>query len=449
VIVDTGQGKCYDENQEISCPRDGEAYYGQDAQYTGVQPSFLDNGDGTVTDLNTGLMWVKTSGEKLAYAEALAGADDFELAGFDDWRLPTIKELYSLIDFSGSTGMSAGTSVPYIDTDFFDFEYGDTVSDERHIDSQYWSGTEYVGTVFGGQPAVFGVNFADGRIKGYPRDSGPGGSPMVQYVRYVRGNPDYGDNDFVDNSDGTITDLATGLIWQKDDSGASMNWEDALAYCEILEHNGYDDWRLPNAKELQGIVDYARAPDAAEPGKQGPAIDPIFDLTESGSWFWTSTTHLDGPNAGFAVYVTFGQAFGVFNDGTLVNVHGAGAQRSSPKSGNPTDWTAGHGPQNDEIRIYNYARCVRGGAQYVEVTGSDTGAPVDNQPIARNYLFGSQPPQGVQSPGGAPMGAAPPKDAIDACSGLSEYAACGFRSPHGQVSGACQQIQAQLACVRR
>jgi hypothetical protein len=59
---------------------------------------------------------------------------------------------------------------------------------------------------------VFGVNFADGRIKGYPGDISPRGQPMKQFVRYVRGNPEYGINDFADNGDGTITDTATGLM---------------------------------------------------------------------------------------------------------------------------------------------------------------------------------------------------------------------------------------------
>ena len=59
-----------------------------------------------------------------------------------------------------------------------------------------------------------------------------------------------------------------------------------------------------------------------------------------------------------AVYVAFGQAFGTMN-GRTMNVHGAGAQRSDPKSGDPGDWAGGFGPQGDDIRIYNHARCVR------------------------------------------------------------------------------------------
>ncbi|MFC1893662.1 hypothetical protein ACFLYR_06525 [Chloroflexota bacterium] len=56
VVVDTGQDKCYHNAREISCPQPGEAFYGQDAQYQGVQLAYQDNGDGTVTDLNTGLL---------------------------------------------------------------------------------------------------------------------------------------------------------------------------------------------------------------------------------------------------------------------------------------------------------------------------------------------------------------------------------------------------------
>ncbi|MCP4249648.1 MAG: DUF1566 domain-containing protein [bacterium] len=363
-IVDTGQTGFYDAAGSITAPQPGDPFYGQDAQYTGVQPSYLDNGDGTVADLNTGLMWQQTPDldNKSTYAQALAGADTFNLAAHTDWRLPTVKELYSLIDFNGSSF----NLVPYIDTNYFDFRFGDESQGERVIDAQYWSCTEYVGLTMNNDPTVFGVNFADGRIKGYPRDTGPGGSPMTQFVRYVRGNTDYGVNGFVDNGDGTITDQATGLMWQQVDSAGTYNWQQALDYAENLVHAGFDDWRLPNAKELQSIVDYTRAPDAPAPAPQGPAIDPVFSVTTTESWHWTGTTHLDAPTPTFAVYVCFGQAWGWMQQppgsGNYVyqNVHGAGAQRSDPKSGNPADYPYGHGPQGDEIRIYNYVRVVRG-----------------------------------------------------------------------------------------
>lgn len=102
---------------------------------------------------------------------------------------------------------------------------------------------------------------------------------------------------FVDNGDGTITDMATGLMWVKDGNGAGCNygagiaWAAAIDFCEALDFAGYDDWRLPNIKELVSILDY---------GRYGPAIDPIFINTRSGS-YWQSTTYLDGPDTAYVL----------------------------------------------------------------------------------------------------------------------------------------------------
>jgi hypothetical protein len=381
-VVDTGQQTFYDDSTEIVAPLPSEPFYGQDAEYEGPEPSYVDNGDGTVTDLLTGLMWQKTPGEKATYDDAVANAGTFELAGHDDWRLPTIKELYSLIDFggidpSGWTGGDPSELTPFIDTEYFDFEYGDADAGERIIDAQYWSSTEYVGETMGGDATTFGVNFADGRIKGYPSEPvGPPGQQftMTAFVRHVRGGDGYGLNDFVDNGDGTITDLATGLMWMQEDSGTGYDWEGALAYAEGLTFAGHDDWRLPNAKELQSIVDYTRSPQTTS----SPAIDPILDCTaivdEGGGvnypFYWTGTTHINWTETegAWGAYVAFGEALGWMQPPgggsyELLDVHGAGAQRSDPKSGDPADWPYGNGPQGDVVRIYNYVRCVRGGVE--------------------------------------------------------------------------------------
>ena len=351
-VVDTGQTQCFDDAHAITPPQPGGAYYGQDAQYDGPQFAYRDNGDGTVTDLNTGLMWQQAFADPMLFEDADGYASNLRLGGYDDWRVPTIKELYSLAAFWGSIR----TLAPYLDTDYFAFEYP-SYEGARIIDAQYWSSTVYVGITMGGDTGVFGYNFADGRIKAYPSGLN-GGHSKVNYLRCVRGGKGYGVNHFVDNGDGTITDRATGLMWTKGDSGRTMNWGDALAYAEGLDCAGHSDWRLPNAKELQSIVDYTRAPDAADPAMRTAAIDPIFDITETESWYWTSTTH--GDNL-YGVYVCFGRALSEWlYNGDKMNAHGAGAQRSDPKSGDPADYAGGHGPQGDQIRIYNYARCVRG-----------------------------------------------------------------------------------------
>jgi len=386
-IVDTDQEIYYDSINETSEPLSGEAFHGQDANYNGFQPSYQDNSDGTVTDLVTGLMWQKSPDmdndgdidydDKMSYSEAMAGAVSFNLAGYADWRLPTIKEMYSLILFSGEDpsgyeGTSTEDLVPFINTNYFDFAYGDLSANERLIDAQMASSNIYVGTTMMGAETMFGVNFADGRIKGYPTGPMPGQSEDKQfYVMYVRGN-EYGINEFNDNDDGTITDNASGLMWTKNDDGEGMTWENALSYAESSNFAGHSDWRLPNAKELHSILDYSRAPSVTN----SAAIDPVFNcseiIDEGGNtnypFYWTGTTHAnwqeDSPG-GFGAYVCFGEALGFMevppNSGnyTLMDVHGAGSQRSDPKVGDPANWPNGHGPQGDVIRIFNYVRMVR------------------------------------------------------------------------------------------
>ena len=367
-IPDTGQDRCYNNTQAISCPAPGNSFFGQDAQYQGYPPAYRDNRDGTVSDLNTGLMWSKGgSPDKLSLVEAQREAERMNLGGHSDWRAPTIKELYSLIDFRGYTGFSGRRSfnsvpsnaIPFINTDYFDFLYGPI--GERYIDAQWLTGTQYVSTTMHGMETLFGVNFADGRIKGYGYKHPRGQVHKRFYVRYVRGGP-YGQNQFKDNGDGTITDQATGLTWTRMDSKQAMNWKEALAYAENLKLAGHDDWRLPNAKELQYIVDYSRSPDTTG----SAAIDPLFQCSsitnEKGQkdypYYWTSTTHMDGPRPGSSgIYIAFGRAMGQIQ-GQIMDVHGAGAQRSDPKTG---DAMIGRGPQGDATRINNYVRAVRGG----------------------------------------------------------------------------------------
>jgi len=371
-IVDTNQIRCYNNYTEISYPEVNSGFFGQDAQYRGNQPSYKNNRDGTVTDLNTGLMWTRDPGEKMTYKQAVIGASKCNTGGYHDWRLPTIKELYSLIQFNGTdtNPMNSDSSslTPFI-SKVFKFQYGKAEDGDRIIDSQYATCTLYGSTTMDENRTMFGVNFADGRIKGYPIDRTRGRSEKTFYVIYVRGNSNYGKNDFTDNGDGTVTDRATGLMWMKVDSGilkkGKMDWEQALEWAENLEYAGYSDWRLPNAKELQSIVDYSRCPDVT----QSAAIDPVFKVTsitnEKGQidypFYWTGTTHSSGNGRGYAaVYISFGRALGYMRGG-WVDVHGAGAQRTDPKSGDPSKFSNGRGPQGDAVRIFNYVRCVREG----------------------------------------------------------------------------------------
>jgi hypothetical protein len=97
---------------------------------------------------------------------------------------------------------------------------------------------------------------------------------------------------FQDNGDGTVTDNCTGLMWQKDTADWNgdgtispidqFSWQDALKYCEGLDLVGHDDWRLPNIRELQSIVDY---------GQAGESVDPVFRAESE--LYWSSSTRFN------------------------------------------------------------------------------------------------------------------------------------------------------------
>lgn len=362
-IVDTGVKDFYSDEAIISEPQANDAFYGQDATYQFNEPSYTNNADGTITDNVTGLMWEQDMGSKLSFEDAFSKAELSGLGGHSDWRVPTLKELYSLILFTGSVKGEQAIDF-FIDTDYFNQALGDVSIGEREIDAQTWSSTKYVGRTMNSDETVFGVNFIDGRIKGYPKYKPGTGASNTMYFRMVRGNIEYGKNNFVDNGDGTVSDLATGLMWQKTDDGTTRDWEESLAYAENLELATYSDWRLPNAKELQSIVDYSRSPQTTN----SPAINPVFETTEINDpdgnagqypFFWTSTSHLDGANPyASAAYIAFGEGQGEMN-GTLMDVHGAGCQRSDPKSGNANNYPEFWGPQGDVRYVYNFVRCVR------------------------------------------------------------------------------------------
>ena len=257
-IVDTKQGFCYNDSVKIECPNKNEDYYGQDAQYTGIQPSYTDNGDGTITDNVTGLMWAQDqSSQTMPWSQASPYCESLTTGGYTDWRMPTVKELWSIRDFS--------TGWPWIDTTYFNLTGDGTQMSQHHswTSNAYLVVSEYQNEQVIGDPHWI-VNDWTGHIKAMSGN---------RFVRAVRGTTSYGTNGFVDNHNGTVTDKATGLMWSQDDNGATIYWKEALAYAESSTLAGYDDWRLPNIKELQSIADYTVT--------EIPAMDvSVFNLTK-------------------------------------------------------------------------------------------------------------------------------------------------------------------------
>ena len=457
-IVDSGQGKCYDNNAEISCPPASGAFFGQDAQYSGLEPAFTSNTDGTVTDKNTGLIWQKSpdvdgngtinAADKLTISAAGEHCKSLSLAGQSDWRLPDIKTLYSLMDFRGTdpSGATGTVSViPFLDSTYFAFAYGDTAAGEQTSAAQFASSSLYADTSSAEGLKAFGANFAEGSLKAYTLN-GANGTQMKFFVLCVRGNETYGVNKFSDNGDETVSDQTTGLVWQKADSAKGMNWQEALAYCEGLSLGGKDDWRLPDAKSLQSLVDYSKSPATSN----SAAIDALFSATEIKNeagqsdypFYWTSSTHADfaGKGAG-AAYVAFGRAMGHAAN-AWADVNGAGAQRSDPKSGNPADYPNGRGTQGEAVRILNYARCVRGG----NVTLTPAGNPGSTRPAMTITATNLPTPE---TPVGG--GNQPSPEAIAACNEHSVGSACHYSTLIGDFNGSCQDFSIPnmqlLACI--
>ncbi len=106
-------------------------------------------------------------------------------------------------------------------------------------------------------------------------------------------------NDFTDNGDGTVTDNLTRLMWQQDGSYRTVNWEDAISYCEVISLVNHEDWRLPNYKELISIADY---------NVYNPEIDTTYLSGSPTTIYWTSTTSLYIDDFNYA-YIVNGAGF--------------------------------------------------------------------------------------------------------------------------------------------
>ncbi len=152
-IVDTNQNSCYDSSSGVSATCTGIGY---DADYTKNQPNYTINGT-VITDNITQLMWTQSSdvdgdgvttdsGDKLLQSEAVSYCSNLTLAEYEDWRLPDIKTLYSLILFSGEDpsgyeGSDTSALTTFLYTGFTQ-AFGDTSNNERIIDGQYATTTK-------------------------------------------------------------------------------------------------------------------------------------------------------------------------------------------------------------------------------------------------------------------------------------------------------------------
>jgi hypothetical protein len=258
--------------------------YGEDADYTIYPPLYtkLDENGNTledtasewvmVEDAVTGLVWeVKTvedgsindSGNSYTWDDIpdqfIAQLNQNNFGGRSNWRLPNIRELATLVNY--------GEIEPAINTRFF----------PNTQSGKYWSISESAANP---STHAWAVYFASGSVSSTDEHHSKSTPHYVRAVSGERAGYDLNNVMVVNNASGTLTDQRTGLMWQR--GGAVANtWIDALTHCETLESAGYDDWRLPNLRELHSIVDFNR---------QSPSADQTYfpDIGES-AVFWSST----------------------------------------------------------------------------------------------------------------------------------------------------------------
>jgi hypothetical protein len=233
--------------QDLPAPSQDYTCRGQFADWEPLDsPStFTDNGDATVTDLRSGLLWQQlVDADTYDWATAKTYCADLLRAGMRGWRLPTKAELESIVDF----GVDTRENDPSIDATAFPGTPA----------AYFWSSSAYVGAAGN----AWGVNFDNGvsrrldvsstyRVRcvhsGDPvvASAGSGGVPPGRYTF---------DAD-------TVYDARTGLTWQR--AVVGMGYSQTDKFCMNLPLAG-GGWRLPSVSELLTLADPTRLTSAID-----------------------------------------------------------------------------------------------------------------------------------------------------------------------------------------
>jgi Protein of unknown function (DUF1566)/Secretion system C-terminal sorting domain len=249
LLPDTGQNLSY------------TTTFGEDNDYNINVPNYTNNSNGTITDNVTGLMWQQSDGGEMTHSNAIIYADILVLGGFSDWRLPSPRESFSILNHQNN--------MPALNTSFF-----------TNTTAGYW----WTNTFELNSTTKVWVTNAGGGIGNKPiSETISAGGTFKFHARCVRdvATPIVIANHFTDNGNGTITDNLTQLIWQKAPNANLFTWENAIAYAEGLSLAGATDWRLPNIKELQSLNDES---------KTNPSTNTTYFGTIGIKNYWSSTS---------------------------------------------------------------------------------------------------------------------------------------------------------------
>lgn len=264
-LPDTGQSKSY-----TNTP-------GEDADFSIYSPYLIQNQNGTVTDTVTGLMWTQADGGEMTYENAQAWAKALRTGGYQDWRLPTPLESFTILHLDLSN--------PALDQTKFSA-----------------TGTEYWWTNYtqAGDTGKVWVTNAGGGIGNHPKkETKSAGGNKIFAPRAVRSlHPDTYISDRFRTLSGSIYfDSLTDLTWLILSAADSLNWEAALQFSDSSTRGGYHDWRLPNIKELMSLTDYSLT---------GPALSRKAFPQIGNIKIWSSTSLPNQPMRAWYLDTRFG-----------------------------------------------------------------------------------------------------------------------------------------------
>jgi hypothetical protein len=282
-VIKTDQNQCYDvDGRLMDCSgsgQDGEMRFGIEWSI----PRFEER-DGVTIDRLSGLMWAQDAG-LTEFPQTWREALDFvekmnreEICGYHDWHLPERWELYSLVSHN-CINPSLPFGAPF----------------ENVFAGYYWTAT----TCSRFKNQAWYVHLGGGRIfRGMKY-----GSYMVWPVRCElqdHANASIAER-FVADKD-MVYDRLTGLRWAKMDalSSDTLNWTDALDSIRSMNaagFHGHADWRLPNVRELESLIDVRR---------HTPALTDGHPFGQIPQGCWSSTTSVYEPRYAWVVYMQDG-----------------------------------------------------------------------------------------------------------------------------------------------